>query len=152
LLYSLVHILFYAHPGIYIQKVSAATSLEHAGSVTLNCTFDAEHNTYSVTWFLGCENKSNLVDHPCYKHRVQFDNNKRQVTISNLTETDSGTYCCSVEVANGKRGAGNGTRVEVKQRQCKSGTVSLAGHTRVDYFFFKISVGQAPCFCPYTGR
>ncbi|OCT67901.1 hypothetical protein XELAEV_18039199mg [Xenopus laevis] len=103
---------------VLVVKQSERLTVELGGSVTINCTFEADYNTYSVTWFLGCENKSNLLDHPCYKHRVRFDNNKRQVIISNLTESDSGMYCCNVEVANGKKGAGNGTRVEVKQRQC----------------------------------
>ncbi|OCT67900.1 hypothetical protein XELAEV_18039198mg [Xenopus laevis] len=105
---------------VLVVKQPEHLTAELGGSVTINCTFEADYNTYSVMWFLGCENKSNLLDHPCYKHRVRFDNKKRQVIIFNLTESDSGMYCCNVEVANGKKGAGNGTRVEVKQRQCKA--------------------------------
>ncbi|CAH2314385.1 natural cytotoxicity triggering receptor 3-like isoform X1 [Pelobates cultripes] len=90
-------------------------------SVTINCTFRTQGLSFSVRWYLGCDKSTPLETLPSYRHRVTFQNLNRQLTLSNLTESDSGTYYCHVELANGKMGTGNGTRLEVSPRQCNSG-------------------------------
>ncbi|CAH2314384.1 programmed cell death 1 ligand 1-like [Pelobates cultripes] len=89
-------------------------------SVTINCTFKTQGSSFSVRWYLGCDNGTPFDNSPCYQNRTSFQNLNRQLILSNVTESDSGTYCCHVELANGKTGNGTGTRLEVSPVQCDS--------------------------------
>ncbi|CAH2314386.1 tyrosine- phosphatase non-receptor type substrate 1-like isoform X3 [Pelobates cultripes] len=103
-----------------VVEQSLAVKIEVRTSVTINCTFKTQGSSFSVRWYLGCDELTPLETLTSYRNRVSFQNLNRQLTLSNLTESDSGTYYCHVELANGKTGTGNGTRLEVSPRQCNS--------------------------------
>ncbi|XP_075042038.1 uncharacterized protein LOC142101484 [Mixophyes fleayi] len=99
-------------------------------SVTTTCSFVTSYPSYTVRWTLGCDNRVYLSDQPYYKHRIRvssLESNQTKhglgmsevqtsITIANLTENDSGTFCCHVELARGEKGTGDGTRLEVTPR------------------------------------
>ncbi|XP_053545556.1 uncharacterized protein LOC128636587 [Bombina bombina] len=101
------------HNNVLVEQ-PALIEVEAGKSVTINCTFKAESQHYSVIWSLGCSNRSPIHSEVCYRQRVTLLRN--QITIFNLTENDSGTYCCHVDLYGGYQGTGNGTRIVVTQR------------------------------------
>ncbi|XP_075440306.1 natural cytotoxicity triggering receptor 3-like isoform X2 [Ascaphus truei] len=113
---------------------------EFGDSVTMNCTFGIEKSHYTVIWSLDCGDLPPLESSPCYRNRVTFQSNHREITIVNVTENDSGTYCCRVEAFGGRKGIGNGTRVEVTKRQpgrdCNMGILWLS--MEILHIFFLI--------------
>ncbi|KAM4641995.1 uncharacterized protein O3C94_016355 [Discoglossus pictus] len=108
---------------------------EAGGSVTMNCNFDAGSKHFSVIWSIGCSNRTPFNTESCYKNRVITQ--QQQITIVNLTENDSGTYCCHVELYNRRRGVGNGTRLEVIRRPSQIQT----GSSGKDLFIHHVVIG-----------
>ncbi|XP_075440313.1 natural cytotoxicity triggering receptor 3-like [Ascaphus truei] len=102
--------------GLTVEQ-PAIIRAEAGDSVTMNCTFGIEKSHYTVTWSLDCGDLPPLESSPCYQNRVTVQSNYREITIVNVTENDSGTDCCRVEAFGGRKGIGNGTRVEVTKRQ-----------------------------------
>ncbi|KAG8552810.1 hypothetical protein GDO81_003082 [Engystomops pustulosus] len=87
-----------------ILKLRAGTS------VTIKCPFSPDTSFFSVLWTYGFENE-HLSQHQYYRNRVTISNSSLEMTISDLTEEDSGIYCCQVE--SGKKIQAVGAIVEV---------------------------------------
>ncbi|XP_075117089.1 uncharacterized protein LOC142185559 [Leptodactylus fuscus] len=95
-------------------------------SANITCSFMSATPSYFVTWTLGCNNSAlQLKDHPCFQSRIMVSspetpNNpqekKTMLTILNLTESDSGKFCCHVRTADKDTGSGQGTRLEIAPR------------------------------------
>ncbi|XP_066435950.1 uncharacterized protein [Eleutherodactylus coqui] len=110
---------------------------ESGGSVNISCSSMALYPVYSVEWTLGCNLTTSLTDLPYFQYRVKLFTTdpvqapqspqvptyeiKATLTIINLTENDSGRFCCHVMLGGGKKGTGNGTRLEVAPRSCPAG-------------------------------
>ncbi|XP_073405098.1 uncharacterized protein [Dendrobates tinctorius] len=100
-------------------------------SVTITCLFKSESPSYSVTWSIGCNSNQAIQDNPCYQRRVNISSpdavqtpynaqvntyqGNTTITINNLTENDSGTFCCHI-TSGRKNGTGAGTRLEVTRK------------------------------------
>ncbi|XP_018420261.1 PREDICTED: uncharacterized protein LOC108793732 [Nanorana parkeri] len=89
---------------------------EKESSVTIECKVSSLSSSFSVFWTLGCEERR-LVGK---ESRVTYESLNRVITISNLTEFDSGIYCCLAETVEGKLVRGNGTRLEVTKTSCSA--------------------------------
>ncbi|XP_068103900.1 uncharacterized protein [Hyperolius riggenbachi] len=64
-------------------------------SVTIICQLEPEQKTFSANWTVGCKNES-LADHQHYRNRVSLSWDHLNVTITSLTEEDSGIYHCNI--------------------------------------------------------
>ncbi|KAG8552813.1 hypothetical protein GDO81_003085 [Engystomops pustulosus] len=104
-------------------------------SVNISCSFISSDSSYTATWTLGCEATAiPLKDHLCFQHRVKFsvpasdqtasnsqapsdETQKATITIFNLTENDSGSFCCHIKtVLQKEMGSGTGTILEVTRK------------------------------------
>ncbi|XP_075117090.1 olfactory receptor 6C1-like [Leptodactylus fuscus] len=138
-------------PGREIWKMKTHPEFLFARSgdnVNMNCTASFPTTPFSVFWTLDCDDPTLLGDHQLYKGRVIFRFLSRRITIENVTERDSGMYCCHVETADGKRYPGNGTWLEVTKRLdgtlgflnwrlFNSAVQANSSHTPVKYFIIK---------------
>ncbi|CAJ0967905.1 unnamed protein product, partial [Ranitomeya imitator] len=111
--------------------------------VNINCTMNFPLTPFSVFWTVECNDQKYLNDYQLYKDRLIFHFSSHQVTIQNVTVRDSGMYCCHVETADGKRQAGNGTRLEVTKKLeesiCKRDTLLLVMEV-VRIFFLTVLI------------
>ncbi|XP_077338921.1 signal-regulatory protein beta-2 [Lithobates pipiens] len=98
-------------------------------SVTINCSFVYDSPSYTARWTRGCNHSVLLSDQTCYNGRISHsDVDPRNITtdsgplcckrystmtIFNLTENDSGIYCCHIQTAHGQKGDGTGTILKV---------------------------------------
>ncbi|XP_044162301.1 myelin protein P0-like [Bufo gargarizans] len=139
---SLLHFLLIVHltfsrSAVNGQKQVVVTQpevvrAEAGGTVAITCSFASYIPSYSVTWTLGCNTSEKLQDLTCFQRRINISspdpgqtphsphgepNYEVNVTIIiiNLTESDSGTFCCHVKTPN-MAGTGPGTRLEVTPR------------------------------------
>ncbi|XP_075042013.1 uncharacterized protein LOC142101447 [Mixophyes fleayi] len=121
-------------------------------SVTISCSFVSRSPPYIVRWSLGCDKSVLLCDLPYYKNRINVSTPidtkndltsyevQISITIANLTENDSGTFCCHVH-NHGEEGTGNGTRLEVTTRLYPSVQQDLV----LKRFILYIIVGIETC-------
>ncbi|XP_069799024.1 protein sidekick-like [Dendropsophus ebraccatus] len=76
--------------------------------VTIHCSVVPRTDIFSVLWSFGCE-EENLADHQHYTHRISLFRDGLDMTITNLTEDDSGIYFCQVLNQKGSKGKDPGT-------------------------------------------
>ncbi|XP_073494097.1 uncharacterized protein [Phyllobates terribilis] len=116
--------------GLVVTQPEGVTA-DVGKSVTITCSFTSESPSYSVTWSIGCNSTENLRYNLCYQRRVNLSfpdavktpqnsevpnyEGKTTITINNLTENDSGRFCCHI-TSGRKTGKGAGTRLEVTPR------------------------------------
>ncbi|XP_053330074.1 uncharacterized protein LOC128503904 [Spea bombifrons] len=131
----------YGNKSSLMVEQPAIIRTEAGTSVTFNCTVKTESPSYNIRWRLGCQDGVWLEESPCHRDRVSYQHRRQQLTINNLTESDSGTYCCHVEGANEMNVSGNGTRLEVSPRSC----LSDIEHTNGNSFILPGIVGVETC-------
>ncbi|XP_073454006.1 uncharacterized protein [Aquarana catesbeiana] len=91
---------------------------EPENNVTIECKVTHQMHFAHVTWTLGCEGGQPIRE----GGKVVYSSSKHKITIMNLTESDSGIYCCHVEIVDGKKARGKGTRLEVTNTSCSEST------------------------------
>ncbi|XP_069602608.1 immunoglobulin superfamily member 6-like [Ranitomeya imitator] len=142
--------------GLVVTQPENMTA-EVGKSVTINCSFTSESPSYSVTWSIGCIITQNLQYNPCYQRRVNISfqdavqtphkskeptyEGKTTITINNLTENDSGKFCCHINSVS-KTGTGTGTRLEVTRKSCFSGREHQAP---LKMYIFSAVIGAEAC-------
>ncbi|XP_073498526.1 uncharacterized protein [Phyllobates terribilis] len=131
---------------------------EAGKSVTIICSFTSKFPAYSVTWSIGCNSTENIQNNPCYWRRVNLSfpdavqrpqnsevliyEGNTTITINNLTENDSGRFCCHI-TSGRKTGTGAGTKLEVTPRSfC---TEQHDPEERNMYIFYAV-IGAEACF------
>lgn len=115
----ILYLAFHQSEGDNIRTVVDQPPFVYAqtgGSMTIECKVSFQSSSFSVFWTLGCEDKRLIGK----EGRVTYESLNRVITISNLTEADSGIYCCLVETAEGKSARGNGTRLNVTKTSCSA--------------------------------
>ncbi|XP_078422516.1 uncharacterized protein LOC144695514 [Cetorhinus maximus] len=110
-----------------IVQSPASVHIFEGGSVTLNCTFHLKGlGTYS--W----RRDDSPIDFqsPRYKKRIMkadhnafSSRNDASIQIKNMTQCESGTYYCEIEIMGNQKLAGNGTLVTVQHTCDKLGSL-----------------------------
>ncbi|XP_069799183.1 tyrosine-protein phosphatase non-receptor type substrate 1-like [Dendropsophus ebraccatus] len=119
---------------------------EAGESVTINCSFTSKSPSYSARWTIGCNHTVSLQDHPCFQHRVKLtsldpnqtshgqESNSTQetaITITNVTENDSGRICCHIRTTDRETGTGVGTRLVITARSSAAESNNKESDNRV---------------------
>ncbi|XP_073494102.1 cell adhesion molecule CEACAM2-like [Phyllobates terribilis] len=73
-----------------LLKTEAGTSL------TMKCPIKPDTSRFSLVWTFGHEHE-NIAHHQRYKKRIKLGEFNMEITISNLTEEDSGIYFCQLK-------------------------------------------------------
>ncbi|XP_072286836.1 cell adhesion molecule CEACAM1-like [Pyxicephalus adspersus] len=102
-------------------------------SVTLTCG-TPDQGTFALSWTVFSRNES-LPSSQHYKDRVKFTNRNLDVTITDLTLEDSGTFCCALRTPTNQEKKMVMLEVEVMQLTCED-------ESKISYILYSVIVLQ----------
>ncbi|XP_072287330.1 hepatitis A virus cellular receptor 2 homolog [Pyxicephalus adspersus] len=111
-------------------KQPEVIAAEPGQSAAITCSFVYDSPSYTAKWTRGCDNSLPLTDPNHSNGRIKTTHRGSSstesespcceryfiLTIANVTENDSGTYCCHIQTAHGQDGVGLGTKLEITQK------------------------------------